>query len=268
MTAAPVTRPVASPLARTLRYTFANTEATLRDVAFMFFTVVLPVAMFLMFNTIYGKEGHGQAGVGIMTNMAAYGSFGGALSAGAVLQTERANGWLRQLTVGGLQPRGFVIAKIVTAMVVILPAILLVFAAGLTIGGVDLTWGRVLRGVVTLWVAMLPMVVLGVVIALAVPHRAVQGASTLVLMVLSMVGGLWFPAQFFPAWLLAIAKLLPTFWIGVLGQWATLGGWSIDGTTAHTGFPTQGVIVLGAWAVALAVVAALRFRRATRSSKR
>ncbi|GAB2541216.1 ABC transporter permease [Brachybacterium huguangmaarense] len=243
---------------RAVRYAVSNTAVVLRDGAFLFFTIALPAAMFLMFNTIYGSAAQGSAGVSIMTNMAAYGSFGGALSAGSVIQTERANGWLRQLTVAGLSPRAFVLGKIVTAMVILLPALVAVFAVGLTIGGVDLPLTTALTGIGVLWGAMLPMILMGLVLGLLLPPRAVQGASTLVLMVLSLVGGLWFPYDMFPAWLKTVAEVTPTYGIGRLGQWATLGA----------DFPTQGAIVLGAWAVGLAVLAAGLFRRAARSSRR
>lgn len=251
-------RPTVSRARRAVRYALANTGVTLRDGSFVFFTVALPVAMFLMFNAIYGKEAHGAAGVGIMTNMAAYGSFGGALGAGSIIQLERTNGWLRQLTVAGLDPRAFVLGKIVAAMAVILPALLGVFAVAMTIGGVELPFGRAALGIVTLWVALLPMILLGLLIGLLLPPRSVQGASTITLMVLSLVGGLWFPFEFFPAWMKTIAQVTPTWGIGRLGMWATLGG----------DLPVQAILVLGAWSIGLAIVCALLFRRAARGSHR
>lgn len=257
-TAAPAARPQTPQAVRAARYALANTSVTLRDFAFVFFTVALPVAMFLMFNVIFGREGGGRAGVQIMTNMAAYGSFGGALSAGSVIQIERANGWLRQLTVAGLTPTSFVLGKIVTAMVILLPALLAVFAVGMTIGGVDLPLGTAARGVLVLWVSLLPMILLGLAIGLLLPPRSVQGATTITLMVLALAGGLWFPYEMFPDWLKAVAQLLPTYAVGRLGTWATLGG----------DLPGRGVLVLAIWTVVLVVVCVVLFRRAARRSHR
>lgn len=254
----PAARPVTSPARRAARYALANTGVTLRNGAFMFFTVALPTAMFLMFNTIYGAEAEGAAGVAIMTNMAAYGSLGGALNAGSLLQTERMSGWLRQLTVAGLDPRGFVVGKIVAGMAVILPALLVVVGVGLTIGGVDLSLGRAALVIAVLWAAMLPMIILGLVVALVLPVNAVQGASTIVLMVLALVGGLWFPYDFFPAWLQGVADWTPTRAISLLGTWAAFGG----------DLPLRGLLVLGLWSLGLAVLASLLFRRAARTSQR
>ncbi|SLM88118.1 ABC transporter permease [Brachybacterium nesterenkovii] len=254
----PAARPVTSPARRAARYALANTGVTLRNGAFMFFTVALPTAMFLMFNTIYGAEAEGAAGVAIMTNMAAYGSLGGALSAGALLQTERMSGWLRQLTVAGLDPRGFVVGKIVAGMAVILPALLVVVGVGLTIGGVDLSLGRAALVIAVLWAALLPMIILGLVVALVLPVNAVQGASTIVLMVLALVGGLWFPYDFFPAWLQGVADWTPTRAISLLGTWAAFGG----------DLPLRGLVVLGLWSLGLAMLASFLFRRAARTSQR
>lgn len=247
-----------SQTTRALRYARSATAVTLRDGAFVFFTVALPVVMFLMFNAIYGKSSGGTAGVTIMTNMAAYGSLGGALNAGATIQTERANGWLRQLTVAGLNPRGFVFGKIVAALVIMLPALVAVFVVGMTVGGVDIPLASAVVGVLVLWAAIVPMIVLGLALGLVLPPRAVQGASTIVLMALSIAGGLWFPYEFFPDWLKTIAHGTPTYWVGQLGHWATLGG----------DFPGQAVVVLAVWALALMAVVALLFRRAARSSRR
>lgn len=257
--AASATRGRAVPQAtRAVRYAVTNTSVMLRDGAFVGFTVALPVVMFLMFNSIYGKQDGGTAGVAIMTNMAAYGALGGALNAGAVIQTERSNGWLRQLTVAGLNPRGFLIGKIVAALVVILPALIAVFAVGMTIGGIDIPVTTALAGILALWVSLLPMILLGLVLGLSIPPRAVQGASTIVLMGLSIVGGLWFPYEIFPSWLKAIAQFTPTYGIGKVGSWATLGG----------DFPTQPVLVIGIWTLALVLLSGVLFRRAARGSRR
>ena len=258
LAAARTRRPARSQLARVVRYAIANTAITLRDVGFVFFTVALPVVMFLIFNGVYGAQAEGAAGVGIMTNMAAYGAFGGALGAGAVIQVERANGWLRQLGVAGLAPASFVVGKVVTALVVLLPAILAVFAAGLTIGGVELEPALVARGIGVLWVAVLPMVLLGLALGLLLPPRSVQGASTLVLMALSLVGGLWFPLSMLPEWLRSISVFTPANGIGRLGTWATLGG----------ELPTDGIVVLGVWTLVLLAVCAALFRSAARRSHR
>ena len=81
----------------------------------------------------------------IMVSMAAYGSLGAAMSGGSQLALERRSGWFRQLSITAWPPREFLLAKAAVIMVLVLPALLLVFAAGFAVGGVRLPVGRLAR---------------------------------------------------------------------------------------------------------------------------
>lgn len=250
----------ASQSSRTVRFAIASTTVTLRKGMFLFFTVALPVLMFLMFNQIFGKQIEGGETVGtfIMVRMAAYGGLGAAVNAGAIIQLERTGGWLRQLMVAGLTPRSFVIGKMVAAMVVVLPALLGVFCAGLLFAGIHLSAGQMVRSLLALWIGMLPLVLLGLVVGLALRPSAVGAATTIGMMLLAVAGGLWFPYEMFPSWLQTISRFTPTYWLGELGTWGVVGD----------GFPVRGAITLAIWTLVLAVLAALLLGRAARSSSR
>ncbi len=263
----PVAHTLAGPrtvpqLVRTARYAVATTRTTLRNGMFVFFTIALPVLMFLMFNQIYGTQASGEAGqsVGtfIMVNMAAYGGLGAAINAGAIIQTERSNGWLRQLMVAGLMPRSFVAGKLVAAMVVVLPALLGVFLAGILLAGIDLSALELTRSLLTLWVGMVPLVLLGLAVGLALKPSAVGPVTTIGMMMLALVGGLWFPFEMFPDWLQSVSLYTPTYWLGQLGAWGIIG----------EDLSVRGVVTLAAWAVGLALVCALLLRRAARGASR
>ena len=81
----------------------------------------------------------------IMVSMAAYGSLGAAMSGGAQLALERRSGWFRQLSITALPPRSFLWAKAAVIMLIVLPALLLVFAAGYVVGGVRAPAARLAR---------------------------------------------------------------------------------------------------------------------------
>ncbi|UEJ81978.1 ABC transporter permease [Brachybacterium halotolerans subsp. kimchii] len=252
----------ASQTRRTVRFALSSTSTTLRKGMFLFFTVALPILMFLMFNEIFGKEAIGQGGdtVGtfIMVRMAAYGGLGAAINAGAIIQLERTNGWLRQLMVAGLTPRSFVIGKMVAAMVIVLPALIGVYLAGALVAGIHLDALEAVRSLLALWIGMLPLVLLGLVVGLALKPSAVGAATTIGMMLLAVAGGLWFPYEMFPSWLQTISRFTPTYWVGELGTWGIIG----------EDFPMRGAVTLAAWTLGLAVIAALLLGRAARSASR
>ena len=58
------------------------------------------------------------------------------------------------------------------------------------------------------------------------------------LLVLSMLGGLWLPMEMMPPVMQTLAQTLPSYWLAELGRWPML---------PDTAFPWAGVLVLLAW---------------------
>ncbi|GAB3624589.1 ABC transporter permease [Mariniluteicoccus endophyticus] len=241
-------------------YTIASLGLVLRDWSFIAFVLAMPVSIYLFFAGIYGHEmsdnGTPVAAI-MMATMATYGGLGAAMSAGNQIQTERTTGWFRQLMLTGLTPAQFVVGKIVTAVGVVLPAIGIVFVAG-ALRGVRLPLSTWAVSFVLITLALLPMVLLGLVLGLWLRPTAAGAATTLTMLALSMVGGLWFPLDMMPAVMQTVGRLLPSYWAGQLGVWPIGGG----------AFPWRGVLVIGCWTVGLIVVGALGYGRAVRSSRR
>ena len=256
------TRTAPARFAPALHYTLHSTLLTIKNFGFVIFSVGLPVILYIVFSQMYGSQDAG-GGVSfaamIMISMAAYGSLGAAMSGGAQLAVERRSGWFRQLTVTALPPRSFLWAKAAVIMVIVLPALILVFVAGFVIGGVRapaLTW---LASLGLMWLGLIPLTVLGIVIGLWVKAEVVQGATTLLLLLLAMLGGLWFPVQMMPGFMQTIAQVLPSYWLAELCRYPFLTGAS---------FQWVGVAVLAAWTAGLTVLGALGYRRAAATSKR
>ncbi len=82
----------------------------LRNRRSMIFTLIMPSVFFLLFGTDakYQTEsaGHGNVTAYIMVSMAVYGAMIATTSGGAMVATERALGWSRQLRLTPLQARG------------------------------------------------------------------------------------------------------------------------------------------------------------------
>ncbi|GAA3690763.1 ABC transporter permease [Microlunatus aurantiacus] len=253
-------RPVGWP--PPVHYALHSTWLTMKNFAFVVFAVGLPLVLYVVFSQTFTAGAGPDAGLVsamIMVSMAAYGALGAAMSGGAQLATERRSGWFRQLSITTLAPREFLLAKAAVIMVLVLPSLVLVFAAGFLLGGVRLPVGVWLASLGLMWAALIPLAILGIVIGLWVKAEAVGGVTTLVLLVLAMLGGLWLPMEMMPPAAQALAHALPSYWLAELGRWPML---------PDTSFPWTGVLVLLAWVVGLTVLGALGFRRATASSKR
>jgi len=243
-----------------LHYALHTLRLTLKNRGYVIFSIATPLILYVVFSQIFG--GTAEGGINwsavYMVSMAAYGSLGGAMSGGAQLAVERRSGWFRQLSVTGLRPRSFLLAKAAVVMVVTLPALVLNFAAGFVVGGVRAPLGDWVAGLLLLWVALVPLAVLGLVVGLWVKAETVQPLNTLLLLVLSLLGGLWFPAQLMPDGMRVAAELTPSYWLAALGRWPF----------TSEAFPWHGVAVLAGWTIVLTVLGALGYRRAAATSKR
>lgn len=256
--ARPTIRSAALPPA--LHYALHSAILTAKNVSFVIFTVIMPVTLYLVFSAIYGGESADGLGTTmIMVSMAAYGSLGAAMSGGAQLALERRSGWFRQLMITSVPPRVFLWARAAVTMLLVLPALLLVFVAGATVGGVTATAAQWVASLSLIWLGLLPMTVLGMVVGVWVKAEAVPGVTTMLILALSLLGGLWFPVEAMPPVMEAVAPALPTYWLGELGRFPFL---------PDAEFPWGGIGVLLAWSAVLTLLGALGYRRAAATSKR
>lgn len=245
-----------------VHYALHSTWLIGKNFAFVIFTVVMPLVIYLVFSQTFAVGSSPEARLAsamIMVSMAAYGSLGAAMSGGSQLALERRSGWFRQLSITALAPRAFLLAKAATIMVVVLPSLLLVFGAGYLVGGVRVSSIAWLSSLALMWLALIPLAILGIVIGLWVKAEAVGGVTTLVLLLLAMISGLWLPVDLMPPVAQVVAHGLPSYWLAELGRWPMLPG---------TPFPWTGVGVLLGWGIGLTVLGAVGFRRAAATSKR
>ena len=239
-------------------YTAISARSTFRNTRFILFTLALPLIMYLLFNGLYGNQTETGSSISVsqylMVSMATYGGMGAAINAGARIAIERQTGWNRQLRLSALTPRGYMISKSVVSLLVALPAIVLVFLAGVTIGHVRMPARIWLEAGLGVWVALIPFAVIGLAIGFLGTVDSVQPLTVLVYMGMAILGGLWFPVDQLSSFLQGLAKVLPSYWTAEIGR-DILGGNTI---------PIQGVAVLLAWTLALAALGALAYRRSGR----
>jgi ABC-2 type transport system permease protein len=233
-------------------YLILELRRALRSARFMIFTIAFPVLMFLLYTGLYGGDGKSITGV-LMVNMTAFGALSGALFAGGRVALERSVGWQRQLRLTPLSGPAYLTAKGVTGMMLAIPAVVLVPLVGALFEGVSLDATGWLRVVLGTWLAVIPFALIGLLVGQIGTPDSMQPIMTVVMLVMSMLGGIFIPIDTMPGWMLNIAHVLPSYWLGQVARGAVTTDMSTSLGTA--------VLVLAAWSVVLAVAVMRRYRR-------
>jgi ABC-2 type transport system permease protein len=216
-----------------------------REPAALFFSVLMPVAFFALFATIFGADG----GFGV-ESLATYGAFG-VLSVvmtnpGVGLADARERGWLRVKRADGT-PLGVTLSAKVTATlpyaVVTLAGIALV--ARLTTGPLEFT--QVLRVMGVLVLGSLPFSLFSLAVGAKFSTTGSVSVLNAVLIPSVILSGLWFPLEMLPTWLGEIAVYLPPYHLAQLAL-AQVDGGAVWGHIAYL----VGTTIVGAIAAALA----------------
>ncbi|WP_327045762.1 ABC transporter permease [Microbispora sp. NBC_01189] len=228
---------------------------TLRDGGYVIFAVLMPVVMYVIFTNLGLAPGdRHDAAIYTMVSMAAYGALGGAFNNGSGIAEDRATGWLRQLRLTPLTPAQVVTGKVLTGVVGVVPSIAAVLLAGVLVNHVTLPPQRWLAIIVLLWAGTVPFSLLGLGNGYRLSGQTAAVANVATMLTLSIVGGLWIPAETFPSWLRAIADWTPS------NSYAGLS-WRV----AFGDVPTlRQAAILGAWLLAFAAYAMYGYRRAGR----
>ncbi|GGS79548.1 MULTISPECIES: ABC transporter permease [Streptomyces] len=196
----------------------------LRNKKFLFFSVLYPSIIYLIFSSSAGSSGkvYGTdltVATYLMVSMASFGALTAVLMGNSErIAKERESGWVRQLRLTPLPGRGYVLAKTASAAVVSLPAIVMVFAVAAGIKDVRLDAWQWLALTGVIWAGSLVFAALGVAIGYLASGDAVRPITMIVYFGLSLLGGLWMPSAGFPQWLQDIAQWLPTHAYAALGR--------------------------------------------------
>jgi ABC-2 type transport system permease protein len=180
-----------------------------------------------------------------------FGTMSGMLSAGARIAAERAVGWNRQLRISPLSTRSYLRAKVLTAYMMALLTILVLYASGASLG-VSLSVGRWLQMTVLILIALIPFAALGIAAGHMLTPDSIGPAVGGGVGLLAFLGGTWFPIPN-SGFLHDVAQILPSYWL-VQASHVALGG--------HA-WPAKAWIVIAAWTVVLALLAQRAYRNDT-----
>ena len=186
-----------------------------------------------------------------MTGMAAYGAMFAAIGPGARLARDRARGWTRQLRITPLRVRTDYLAKMLAAYLVALPALVLVFLAGVTLGvRLDVAQWFEMTGL--LLIGLVPFVLMGLILGHLIATDALVPVMGWLVVFFALFGGA-FGSLFNSGAMLTVVKLLPSYWLVHAGEAALL----------HGDWPAEGWIVLACWTAALVPLAVFAYRHDT-----
>jgi ABC-2 type transport system permease protein len=230
---------------------------TVRDPFYLLLAVVAPIGFYLLFSGLFGSGPHAPGtlpgNVQIMIPVAVYGGIWACLVAtGPHIASERSSGWFRFLSLLPLSPWKVVVCRALVAILIALPAMLLVDLTAALVRGVQLTAGEWVSTILLTWIGVWPFALLGIALGYLTSESTSLGVTYGLFTAITTIGGLTVPPSIMPTVMLNIAKTLPTYHAADLG-------WRIaNGQTPEL---FSGVVLAG-WAVLFLLTAALFARRA------
>jgi ABC-2 type transport system permease protein len=239
-----------------LAYTRYELLRTFRNRRFFILSLGFPLVLYFL---IAGpqRNNHNLAGSGIdaplyyMVGMVAFGTMSGMLSSGARIAAERAVGWNRQLRISPLSTRAYLRAKVLTAYMMALLTILVLYISGAALG-VSLPASDWVKMTVLILICLIPFAALGIAVGHMLTPDSIGPAVGGGVALLAFLGGTWFPIPSH-GFLHVIGQLLPSYWL-VQASHIALGG--------HP-WPARAWIVIAAWTVVFTVLARRAYRRDT-----
>jgi ABC-2 type transport system permease protein len=242
-----------NPAAAYLRYELLR---TFRNRRFVILSLGFPLVLYFMIaganKNVADLGGSGlSAPLYFMVGLASFGTMNAVLAAGARIASDRTLGWNRQLRITPLSTRAYFRAKIVTGYTMAIATILLLYAAGMSLG-VSMSAGDWVRMTGLMLVGLVPFAALGVLLGHLFSSDSIGPVMGGTVALLAFLGGSWFPIG--DGVLRDIAQVLPSYWL-VQASHVALGanGWGVEGW-----------LVVAAWSVGLAALAMRAYRHDTR----
>lgn len=233
---------------------------TVRNRRSFIFSLIFPLIMYYLIAAPKRHDASILRDTGVskaqyfMVGLLAFGAMIAVMSSGARIAAERAVGWNRQLRLTPLTPREYFSAKILTGYLMAVTSMLLMYAAGLSLGVRIHPFDDWLRMTALVLVALIPFAALGIALGHLLTVDAMGPAMGGLVSLFAFLGGTWFPitgSGFF----VNFCKTLPSYWLTRAGQ-IGLGGHSDP-------WGGRGWLTIAAWAVGFAGFAMWAYRRDT-----
>lgn len=240
----------------TFLYTRYELLRTLRNRRFFFLSLGFPLVLYYL---IAGPNRHLHdlqhtgidAPLYFMVGLVSFGTMGAMLSSGARIASERQAGWNRQLRITPLSTRTYFRTKVLTAYMMALISICVLYVAGATLG-VSIGAGRWVEMTALILVGLIPFAALGILIGHLLTPDSIGPAMGGGIALLAILGGTWGPiAQH--GFLLNVSQLVPSYWLVQAGHVGAGGG----------AWPAKGWAVIVVWTLLASRLAQRAYRRDT-----
>lgn len=186
-----------------------------RSLGTFFLSIGLPVAFFLLFSATVntGDQEMQRAFVrSYMLTMTGFSMSGFALFTFPMMLVEdRKTSWFFFIQHSPLPYWQYAVSKIFRVFLCFFSSILLVFAVGAGVRGVEMALGRWVVAAGLLLLTSLVFLGLGLLLSYIQSEQTFSVCANLLYFVLAILGGSWMPIRFFPDWLQTIGRLLPSY---------------------------------------------------------
>jgi ABC-2 type transport system permease protein len=239
-----------------LVYTRYELLRTVRNRRFFILSFGFPLIIYLLVagpnRNVHDIDGTGlSAPLYFMIGWASFGTMNAMVSCGARIAAERQAGWTRQLRISPLSARAYFRTKVLTAYMMAVISLLVLYAAG-TAMGVSLKASGWLAMTGLMLVGLIPFAALGVTLGHMFTPDSIGPAIGGGISLLGLLGGTFFPLGHH-GFLPEVAQYLPSYWL-VQASHVGVGG---------AGWPAKGWLVIAAWTVLLSALAVRAYRRDT-----
>jgi ABC-2 type transport system permease protein len=236
-----------------IKYEFLK---ALRNPAYALPTILFPIIFYYFFGVIFGGKQTGNVKMAeyLIATYGAFGVIGAALFGfGVTVAIERGHGWLEAKRTTPMPIGAYFVAKLAMAMLFSAIVVLLLFAMGIYLGGVTLTFGTGLTLLATLVAGSITFCALGLAVGFFAGPSAAAPIVNVLYLPMAIVSGLWVPIQFLPNALQDVAQWLPPYHFSQLALHA-IGASRGEPVAVH-------VFAMAVFALFFAAIAYVGYRR-------
>ncbi|WP_216211277.1 ABC transporter permease [Amycolatopsis aidingensis] len=230
-------------------------RAIVREPTALFFSILMPVAFFALFVSIFGDQPTGGNIPSGTRMVATFGTFAvlavTMLNPGITVAQDREIGWLRAKRVSAVPVGLTLTAKLVAALPYAAGVLGVLAATAALTGNLQASVGELVRIAGVLILGSLPFALLSLAVGFRARANTAAAVLNALLLPLAVLSGLWMPLEILPGFVGQLAPFLPTYHLAQLAL-SQLGAGAAAG---H-------VLVLAGTAVIAAGLAGLSYRHA------